>query len=81
MPKRIRVGGNVQSVHGPRPLYPVEAKAGRVQGVVRLTAVIGKEGSVTDIPNVSGHPLLIPAAVEAVRNWRYRSPNPPGRRW
>lgn len=68
-PQRIRVGGNVQSanlIHQVPPRYPEEAKAARIQGVVVLEAGINKEGTVDSLRVIAGHPLLAPAAMEAV---------------
>jgi protein TonB len=48
------------------------ARLQRVEGVVRLEVKISKEGAVEDVDVESGHPLLVPAAVEAVKQWRYR---------
>src|ERR1039458_1550130 len=61
-PKRIRVGGQVESakvVFGPKPEYPPLAKMARIQGTVRLDAVIGKDGTILEMKVISGHPLLI----------------------
>src|ERR1700687_1802813 len=74
-PQRIRVGGNVQAamaIRAPKPAYPPLAKQARIQGVVRLNAVIGKDGTIQDLKAASGHPLLVPAALEAVRQWLYK---------
>lgn len=74
-PKRIRVGGQVESarlIFQPRPEYPPLAKMARIQGVVRLEAVISKDGTIQDLRVVSGHPLLVKAALEAVQRWRYQ---------
>jgi TonB family protein len=54
------------------PVYPPEAKAAGIQGTVLLTAVIDTEGHPRDLKVQSGHPLLIPAAMAAVRQWVYR---------
>ncbi|MEK7405336.1 MAG: energy transducer TonB [Acidobacteriota bacterium] len=73
--QRIRVGGNVQQaklLNQPKPVYPPLAKQARIQGVVRLTAVIGTNGSIQNLQVISGHPLLIPSALEAVKQWRYQ---------
>jgi protein TonB len=73
-PKQIRVGGNVQAaklINQPKPAYPQLAKQARIQGVVRFNAVIGRDGTIQNLTLVSGHPLLVPAATEAVRQWRY----------
>jgi len=69
------VGGNVQQqklVQQPRPVYPPLAKEARISGVVRLNAIIGKDGTVQDLTIASGHPLLVPAAMEAVKQWVYQ---------
>jgi protein TonB len=73
--KRINIGGNAQQaklVMQPRPVYPPLAKQARISGVVHLAAVIGKEGNVIDLRVISGHPLLVPSAIDAVRNWVYQ---------
>lgn len=73
-PKRIRVGGQVQTaklVNKVTPLYPPLAKQARIQGTVRLQAVIAKDGSIVELQVLSGHPLLQQAALDAVRQWRY----------
>jgi periplasmic protein TonB len=74
-PQRIRVGGNVQAANilsRTPPLYPPLAKQVRVSGLVRLEGVIARDGTVQRLQVLSGHPLLVPAAVEAVKQWRYR---------
>jgi periplasmic protein TonB len=73
-PKSIRVGGNVQAaklIRQPKPVYPPLAKQARIQGTVRFNAVIGKDGTIQNLTLVSGHPLLIPSAQDAVRQWVY----------
>ncbi len=73
-PQRIRVGGNVAEakiVNRVQPVYPPLAKQARVSGTVRLNAVISRDGSIQDLQVVSGHPLLVQAALQAVRQWRY----------
>jgi uncharacterized protein (TIGR03435 family) len=57
-----------------RPVYPPAAKQAGIEGNVRLRVTINKDGSVMDIEVLSGHPLLVKAALEAVQRWRY-SPN------
>jgi TonB family protein len=72
---RIRVGGNVQAariVNKVQPVYPAAARRARIQGVVRLHVIIGKDGSITQLEVVSGHPLLQQAALDAVRQWIYQ---------
>jgi protein TonB len=53
------------------PVYPKEARKAHVQGEVALDIVIAKTGEVGEIHLVSGHPMLVAAAVEAVKSWRY----------
>ena len=59
-------------VHEVKPVYPPLARQARIQGTVMLEAIIGKDGSIENLRVVSGHPMLAPAALEAVRQWRYR---------
>ncbi len=75
VPKRIRVGGQVELaklIFQPRPEYPPLAKMARTQGTVRLEAIISKDGLIQDLKMMSGHPLLVKAAIEAVSRWRYQ---------
>jgi periplasmic protein TonB len=55
-----------------QPIYPPLARIGRVQGPVVLAAIISKAGTIENLHALSGHPLLVPAAVDAVSQWRYR---------
>jgi TonB family protein len=74
-PQRVRVGGNVQQANllqQVRPVYPPLAKQARIQGVVVLEAVISKEGTIDNLKVITGHPLLIQAAIDAVKQWRYK---------
>ncbi len=74
-PKRIRVGGQVQQaslINKVQPVYPPLAKQARISGTVRLQAVIAKDGSIIELQVLSGHPLLQQAALDAVRQWKYR---------
>jgi protein TonB len=69
------VSGNVQQVKLLRqiePVYPPLAKAARIQGTVRFTVIVGKDGAVQRLQLISGHPLLVPAAQEAVKQWVYQ---------
>jgi protein TonB len=54
------------------PRYPPLAKQARISGTVRLTAIIGRDGAIERLQVISGHPLLAPAALEAVKQWVYR---------
>jgi protein TonB len=56
----------------PNPLYPPLARQARIQGKVTLHAIIDKDGRVSQLEVVSGHPLLVKAALDAVQNWRYQ---------
>ena len=75
VPQRVRISQGVTSgllIHKVEPPYPAIARAARIQGNVVLKAIIDKEGAIQDLQLVSGHPMLVPAAIEAVRQWRYR---------
>jgi len=72
---RIRVGGNVQGaklIHQVQPIYPQIAKTAHVSGTVLLHAIIAKDGSIQELQYVSGPPLLMRAAMDAVHEWRYQ---------
>lgn len=74
-PQRIRVGGQVEAakaIFKPSPEYPPLAKMARIQGTVRLQALISKDGTIQDLKVISGHPLLVKSAIEAVSRWRYQ---------
>ena len=53
------------------PVYPQIAQTAKIQGVVILEAIIGKDGTVRDVKVLRSVPLLDQAAIEAVRQWRY----------
>jgi TonB family protein len=75
-PARIRVGGNVQQAKllaKVNPAYPAEAKAQGIEGVVRLQAILGKDGKVEQLTVLEGPPVLAAAALEAVRQWQYQT--------
>lgn len=73
--KRIRVASGVAEanlIHDVPPQYPPEAGRERIEGTVVLLAVIGTDGCVQDVQVVSGLPILAQAAIEAVKQWRYK---------
>lgn len=75
VPQRVRVSQGVSRgllVYRVEPVYPPLARQAHIQGVVVLTAIIDKEGSIQNLQLVSGHPMLAPAAIEAVKQWRYK---------
>lgn len=74
-PQRVRISQGVTKgllVHRVEPSYPPLAKAARVQGDVVLSAIINTNGDIQNLQLVSGHPMLVPAAISAVRQWRYK---------
>jgi periplasmic protein TonB len=54
-----------------QPAYPPLARQVSIQGAVELRAIIGKAGTIENLVVVSGHPMLVKSAIEAVRQWRY----------
>jgi len=75
VPQRVRISQGVTRgllVHRVEPSYPPLARAARVQGDVVLTAVISVSGDIENLQLVSGHPMLVPAAITAVKQWRYK---------
>ena len=59
-------------IHQVSPVYPRKARSKGIQGTVVLLAVIGKDGAVHELEPISGPPELVPAAVSAVQQWRYK---------
>lgn len=74
-PVRIKQGGVVtaaQILSQTRPAYPTLARQARIQGNVVLHAIIGRDGRVAQLEVMSGHPLLVQAALDAVKQWLYK---------
>ena len=74
-PQRVRISQGVTKgllIHKQEPAYPTLARAARVQGDVVLSAVIDVNGQIQNLQLVSGHPMLVPAAIAAVKQWRYK---------
>jgi protein TonB len=74
-PQRVRVSQGVSAgllVRKVNPTYPPLARQARIQGQVVLRAVISKDGSIENLTLVSGHPMLAPAAIDAVKQWKYK---------
>lgn len=72
---RIRTSSGVQAakiVHRVLPVYPPLAKAARISGTVKLMGIINREGRIMQLQVISGHPLLVASAVDAVRQWIYQ---------
>ena len=55
-----------------QPVYPPLARQARIQGTVVLRAIISRDGSIENLTLVSGHPMLVPAAIDAVKQWKYQ---------
>jgi protein TonB len=66
---RLLEGNLIRKV---QPVYPPLARTARVQGSVVLAALISKEGSIENLRLLQGHPMLVPAALDAVKQWRYK---------
>jgi protein TonB len=74
-PQRVRVSAGVTSgllIRRVNPTYPPLARQARISGTVVLHAVISKDGSIEGLTLVSGHPMLAPAAIDAVKQWKYK---------
>src|SRR5246500_2582519 len=74
-PQRVRVSQGVSTgllVRKVNPNYPPLARQARLQGTVVLQAKISKTGDIKTLPLISGHPMLAPAAIEAVKQWKYK---------
>jgi len=74
-PQRVRVSSGVSSgllIRKVQPNYPPLARQARIQGSVILHAEISKDGTIQNLQLVSGHAMLAPAAIDAVKQWRYK---------
>jgi protein TonB len=74
-PQKVRISSGVaegMKVHDVQPTYPQMARIAHIQGDVTLQATISKSGSIENLRAVSGHPILIQAALDAVRQWKYK---------
>jgi periplasmic protein TonB len=74
-PQRVRVSQGVTQgllIKRIQPTYPPLARQARIQGTVLLQAEISKTGDIQNLRLISGHPMLAPAAIEAVKQWKYR---------
>lgn len=74
-PQRVRVSLGVSQgllIKKVQPNYPPLARQARIQGTVLLQAEISKDGTIENLRLISGHPMLAPAAIEAVKQWRYK---------
>jgi protein TonB len=74
-PQRVRVSQGVSQgllIRKIQPTYPPLARQARIQGQVLLQAQISKQGTIENLQLISGHPMLAPAAIEAVKQWRYK---------
>ncbi len=74
-PTRVRVSQGVTEgmvLRRVQPNYPPLARQARIQGDVILQAEISKEGAIENLRVISGHPMLAPAAIDAVKQWRYK---------
>lgn len=74
-PMRVRVSQGVMQgmvISKVPPTYPSDAKVAKIQGPVVMSVIIGKDGNVQDVRLITGHPLLAPAAIDAVKQWKYR---------
>ena len=74
-PQRVRVSQGVSQgllIRKVQPVYPPLARQARIQGNVVLQAEISKDGTIENLRLMSGHPMLAPSAIEAVKQWRYK---------
>jgi periplasmic protein TonB len=74
-PKRLRISTGISEgmlARRVEPVYPAIAMRARIEGTVKLRAIISKQGTIDNLQLVNGHPLLVSSAMEAVKQWRYR---------
>ena len=74
MPHRVRVSPDAMKwrlFKRVQPIYPREAQADHIEGVVVLSVIVDTQGNVSSVTSLSGSPTLVPAAIEAVEQWKY----------
>ena len=74
-PQKLRISSGAleaNAIHQVKPPYPPLAQQARIEGVVKLLVTVGKDGSIENVRVVSGHKMLAQAALEAVRQWRFK---------
>lgn len=74
-PKRLRVSSGISEgllLKKIEPVYPIIAQRAHIEGSVQLKALISRDGAIENLQVISGHPMLVPAAIDAVKQWRYR---------
>jgi periplasmic protein TonB len=74
-PQKLRVSSGVADglkIHDVQPAYPQMARIAHIQGDVLLQATISKSGAIENLRAIQGHPILIQAAMDAVRQWKYK---------
>ena len=74
-PRRIEVSGSVQRtrlIRSTEPVYPPLASQARIQGIVKFAAIISRDGAIRNLQVISGHPVLVGAALDAVKHWLYK---------
>lgn len=75
VPRRVRISAGVTQgllIKKVNPKYPKQARKKHIQGTVLLYAKISKDGDIADLTLISGDPLLAKAAIDAVKQWKYR---------
>jgi protein TonB len=75
VPQKVRISSGIAQgnlIHDVKTPYPAFARQAHIQGLVILQAVIGKDGTIQNLRVVSGNPMLAQAALEAVKQWRYK---------
>jgi protein TonB len=74
-PRLVRLSAPIvaaKAIYQPKPVYPHLAIISRIQGTVVLQAIIGKDGTIQELKVQGGHPMLVNAALDAVKTWRYQ---------
>lgn len=74
-PQRVRASGKFMEtmiVKKVAPVYPPDAKKDHIQGAVELKVTVDKQGNVAKVQTISGPDRLVPSAIEAVKQWKYK---------
>jgi len=69
----LRADGNRKAVVNPKPQYPQMAKQMRLRGAVKIEVVIAPNGQVRETKALGGHPVLVQAALTALKDWKFEA--------
>ena len=67
----LRAQETRKALNSPTPVYPETARQFRLSGVVKVQVVIAPDGQIKDVKVIGGHPVLVSAVQDTLKNWKY----------